>query len=74
METKIQNFIESGSCSKAKLKYVWSLIFDDWEDFPEDADEAGGLLVEELPSLDDEALRKVYKKLFGEEWYEEDEE
>lgn len=55
-------------CPQSQVRYVWEILYEEWEDFPNSRKETLELIEEEL-SCNEEAIKikKIYKKLFGED-------
>lgn len=55
-------------CSTAKIKYIWNVLYEDWEECPEDKQEAIELIEEELSCLEEIIkIKKIHKKIFNED-------
>lgn len=67
MEEKIFEFIENKNYPDSLLKKVWEILFDKWEEFPEDCEEAKSIVLDELSTADKQTLKKIYNKIFKDE-------
>lgn len=55
-------------CPQSQVRFVWEVLYEDWEDFPDNRQETLELIEEELSCVNETIkIKKIYKKLFGED-------
>lgn len=67
MTNKIIEYLEEKSCSKDQLIKIWNIIYEDWEECPDDKEEALGILIDGISDASLKKIQKIYKILFEEE-------
>lgn len=59
-------------CPQSQIRFVWHVLYEDWEDFPDNRQETLELIEEELSCVNETIkIKRIYKKLFGEDTGEE---
>jgi hypothetical protein len=53
-------------CPQSQVRYVWKVLYEDWEDFPDNRQETIELIEEEMSCVDEIIkIKRIHKKLFG---------